>query len=118
MIRKVKAIIKSIKKRVTHNSNTYALLNKRYKNKIKIEYLSKEPSKANIYALTQNNKFIIYTKNIKSSKELWAHSKYCDFIAYIYKDSIYFSRIENNYLNNKNSLRNIYDIKLFNDFFN
>ncbi len=93
--------------------NVYSKLNKRYKEKVKLAYFSEMPSKKKITGLLLENKLVVFLNSNKES--IIGNSKYMSFQAFIFKKEINFTKIQFNG-NLKNSLRNIFEIKLFNDF--
>jgi hypothetical protein len=113
---KTKKEIKIEKKnKVVNRQDVYKKITQRYKEKIKIEFLSRIPREKEIASKINQNKFIVYVDKSKGPKFIIGKSKYCDFVANLTGNQIYFSKTKSN-LGSKNSFRNLYDIKLFNDF--
>lgn len=120
MIKKIKSLFfklkkEKTKKKVVNKQDTYKRLIDRYKEKIKIEFLNRIPREKEIVSKISQNKFIVYVDKSKGPNYIFGRSKYCSFKASMVGNSIYFLKIKNN-PNNKNHFRNLYDIKLFNDF--
>lgn len=113
MIRKAKKNVSKTFKRVKtvfKKESPYKYLENRYKDKVKlIFYLKNNPLE--IKRLLDNNNIVVY----KEGKEIFGISKYCKFHATTLSNMIYFGKAENISTTN-NSLRNLYEIKRFNDF--
>jgi hypothetical protein len=119
MLKKVKAKVKKplqkikkgfVNKKTNEKRNIFKYLEERYKDKIKLVFLINADSKK-ISELLKENNIVVYKKD----KTIFGRSKNCRFQAKLVNNFIYLAEIEN-ISKNKNSLRNLYEIKKFNDF--
>jgi len=111
-ISKVRSSIKKINP-FKREKSVYEKLNERYKD-VKYEYFPEKPSLKELNEAINKDKIVTFLTD-KKRTTIVGESKYVSFLSYIERDGIHFSKtIFKN--DNKNSLRNLYDIKKYADF--